>query len=86
MIFFEKISLLSLHCALWFFFFLPYVRTAEQVFLETIYTDIDVQNTWDRVSKLIDASMDKADSVDSNKADVTRMIFIQLKNEPVVGN
>lgn len=61
-------------------------RTAEQVFLETINTDIDVVNTWDRVTKLIDASMDA--STESNKADVTRMrkLFIQLKNEPIVGN
>jgi hypothetical protein len=58
-------------------------RTQEQVFLETIESDIDGVNTWERVTKLIDAAMDN--STESSKADITRMrkLFIQLKNEPI---
>ena len=59
-------------------------RTQEQVFLETIESDIDGVNTWERVTKLIDASME-AGTTDTSKADVTRMrkLFIQLKNDPL---
>ena len=58
-------------------------RTAEQVFLETIESDIDGVNTWDRVTKLIDASQESVAT--DEKADVSRMrkLFIQLKNEPI---
>jgi Clathrin light chain len=58
-------------------------RTEEQVLLEQLESEIDVGNTWDRVSKLIDSGADF--STESNKADVTRMrkLFIQLKNDPL---
>lgn len=58
-------------------------RTQEQVFLETVSSDLDGPNTWERVTKLIDANMDATS--ESGKADVTRMrkLFIQLKNEPL---
>jgi hypothetical protein len=56
-------------------------RSEEQVLLETIESEADA-GTWDRVTKLIDAS---AESVETGKSDVTRMrkLFIQLKNEPL---
>lgn len=58
-------------------------RTEEQVLLEQQESDLDAGNVWDRVTKLIEASVDQPD--DSNKADVSRMrkLFIQLKNEPL---
>ena len=58
-------------------------RTAEQVFLETIESDIDGVNTWDRVIKLIETSQD-AVAVDE-RVDISRMrkLFIHLKNEPI---
>jgi hypothetical protein len=58
-------------------------RTEEQVLLEQQESDLDAGNVWDRVTKLIEASVDQPD--DANKADVSRMrkLFIQLKNEPL---
>ena len=58
-------------------------RTAEQVFLETLESDIDGVNTWDRVTKLIEASQDSV--ANDEKTDTSRMrkLFIQLKNEPI---
>merc|ERR1719502_355478 len=58
-------------------------RTAEQVFLETLESDIDGVNTWDRVTKLVEASQDAV--ANDEKADTSRMrkLFIQLKNEPI---
>ena len=58
-------------------------RTAEQVFLETLESDIDGVNTWDRVTKLVEASQDVV--ANDEKADTSRMrkLFIQLKNEPI---
>jgi len=58
-------------------------RSEEQVLLEQLESEIDVGNTWDRVSKLIDAGADF--SAEAEKSDVSRMrkLFIQLKNEPL---
>jgi hypothetical protein len=58
-------------------------RTEEQVLLEQQESDLDAGNVWDRVTKLIEASVDQPD--DASKADVSRMrkLFIQLKNEPL---
>jgi hypothetical protein len=58
-------------------------RSEEQVFLETLEVDADGGNTWERVTKLIDANA--GDSGDSDKADTARMrkLFIQLKSEPL---
>mmetsp|Transcript_15697 Transcript_15697/g.16442 ORF Transcript_15697/g.16442 Transcript_15697/m.16442 type:complete len:155 (+) Transcript_15697:25-489(+) len=58
-------------------------RTEEQVLLEQHESDLDAGNVWDRVTKLIEASVDAPD--DPNKSDVSRMrkLFIQLKNEPL---
>jgi hypothetical protein len=49
--------------------------------LETLESDVDANNNWERVSKLIDA----VESADAAKADVARMrkLFIQLKAEPI---
>lgn len=57
-------------------------RSEEQIFLESLESEVDAANTWDRVGKLIDASNDT--TIPTN-ADVTRMrkLFIQLKNEPL---
>ena len=57
-------------------------RSEEQVLLETLESEVEAANTWDRVTKLIDAS---AEVGESDKADVARMrkLFIQLKNEPL---
>ena len=50
--------------------------------MESLESEVDAANTWDRVGKLIDASNDA--TIPTN-ADVTRMrkLFIQLKNEPL---
>ena len=58
-------------------------RSEEQVLLEQLESEIDIGNTWDRVSKLIDSGADY--SADSDRPDVSRMrkVFIQLKNEPL---
>ena len=58
-------------------------RTAEQVFLETIESDIDGVNTWDRVTKLIEASQDAVAT--DERVDISRMrkLFIQLKNQAI---
>lgn len=58
-------------------------RAEEQVLLEQHESDLDAANVWDRVSKLIEASVDAPD--DPSKSDVSRMrkLFIQLKNEPL---
>jgi hypothetical protein len=58
-------------------------RSEEQVLLEQQESDLDAGNVWDRVTKLIESSVDQPD--DPNKADVSRMrkLFIQLKNEPL---
>ena len=56
-------------------------RSEEQVLLETIESDADGANVWERVTKLIDQTAE----VEAGKADVVRMrkLFIQLKNEPL---
>jgi hypothetical protein len=58
-------------------------RTEEQVLLEQLESDLDAGNVWDRVTKLIETSVDTPD--DPSKSDVSRMrkLFIQLKNEPL---
>ena len=50
--------------------------------MESLESEVDAANTWDRVGKLIDASND---TTNATNADVTRMrkLFIQLKNEPL---
>ena len=50
--------------------------------MESLESEVDAANTWDRVGKLIDASND---TTIATNADVTRMrkLFIQLKNEPL---
>jgi len=57
-------------------------RQEEQVLLETLESEVDGANVWERVTKLIDANQDAA--VESKKADTGRMrkLFIQLKNGP----
>lgn len=58
-------------------------RSEEQVLLETLESEADGSNTWDRVTKLIDAN--QGDAAPADKADVGRMrkLFIQLKGEPL---
>jgi Clathrin light chain len=57
-------------------------RSEEQILLESLESEVDAANTWDRVAKLIDVTND---TTIPNNADVTRMrkLFIQLKNEPL---
>lgn len=57
-------------------------RSEEQVLVETLESEAEVLKTWDRVTKLIDASAEKTEDKGS---DVSRMrtLFIQLKNEPL---
>lgn len=57
-------------------------RSEEQVLLETLESEADAGSTWDRVTKMIDAT---AEGSESSKSDVVRMrkLFIQLKNEPL---
>ncbi len=58
-------------------------RNQEAGVIESLNVDVDAGNTWERVSKLIDAGSEPVN--DSKKADVSRMrkLFIQLKNEAV---
>lgn len=58
-------------------------RSEEQVFLESLESEADGSNTWERVTKLVDTKT--GESADTSKADVTRMkkIFIQLKSDPL---
>ena len=51
--------------------------------VETLESESEVLKTWERVTKLIDASTDVVDA--SKGTDVSRMrkLFIQLKNEPL---
>ena len=58
-------------------------RSEEQVLLETLESEADGTNTWERVTKLIDANT--GDSAETDKADTGRMrkLFIQLKSEPL---
>mmetsp|Transcript_24835 Transcript_24835/g.22550 ORF Transcript_24835/g.22550 Transcript_24835/m.22550 type:complete len:154 (+) Transcript_24835:40-501(+) len=56
-------------------------RSEEQVLLESIQSEEEVGNAWERVTKLIDISAE----ADTKKSDVSRMkkLLIQLKNEPI---
>eukprot|EP00603_Paraphysomonas_imperforata_P007828 CAMPEP_0114433732 /NCGR_PEP_ID=MMETSP0103-20121206/11856_1 /TAXON_ID=37642 ORGANISM="Paraphysomonas imperforata, Strain PA2" /NCGR_SAMPLE_ID=MMETSP0103 /ASSEMBLY_ACC=CAM_ASM_000201 /LENGTH=164 /DNA_ID=CAMNT_0001603515 /DNA_START=24 /DNA_END=518 /DNA_ORIENTATION=+ len=56
-------------------------RSEEQVYLEQQESELE-GNTWDRVTKLVDSSVEEGES---DKSDVSRMrkLFIQLKNEPL---
>ena len=49
--------------------------------METLESESDANNNWERVAKLIDVG----DAGDPTKADISRMhkLFIQLKNEPL---
>lgn len=63
-------------------------RQEEQVLLETLESEVDAPNTWDRVTKLIDTNQPEAPTekgAESTKVDTGRMkkLFIQLKNEPI---
>lgn len=55
-------------------------RQNEKVFTETIESELTLSNTWERVTKLVDLSLD----TDADKSDVARMrsIFIGMKNAP----
>tara|TARA_A100001035_G_scaffold236963_1_gene201053 strand:- start:52 stop:450 length:399 start_codon:yes stop_codon:yes gene_type:complete len=55
-------------------------RENEKVFKDTIESELTLSNTWERVTKLVDLSLD----TDTNKSDVARMrsIFIGMKNAP----
>jgi Tfp pilus assembly protein FimV len=57
-------------------------RSEEQVLLESLESEVEGGNAWERVTKLIDLS---ADALDKKSSDVSRMrkLFIQLKNEPL---
>jgi len=59
-------------------------RTEEQAKLEMLEADLEQDNSWVRVVKLVDLQQD---SVDGDK-DVSRMrdVFIHLKNEPEKAN
>ena len=59
-------------------------RTEEQVLLETIESEADGANTWERITKLVDAGAGDT-GAETGKADVGRMrkLFIQLKGEPL---
>jgi hypothetical protein len=52
------------------------------VLLETLESEVEMLKTWDRVAKLIDASVESADHKGSDVARM-RKLFIQLKNEPL---
>ena len=58
-------------------------RTEEQVLVETLASEADSPNVWERANKLIDATT--TDAAESGKADTGRMkkLFIQLKSEPL---
>eukprot|EP01036_Dinobryon_divergens_P039049 gene39049-51374_t len=58
-------------------------RSEEQVLLEALESEVEMLRTWDRVTKLIDSSVEATEVV--NGPDVSRMkkLFIQLKNEPL---
>lgn len=58
-------------------------RSEEQVLLESIESEVEASNSWDRVTKLVDLATEP--STDNKKADTTRMkkLLIQLKNEPL---
>jgi hypothetical protein len=58
-------------------------RSEEQVLLESLESEVEGGNAWERVTKLIDIS---AEAVEAKKSDVSRMrkLFIQLKNEPLL--
>jgi len=60
-------------------------RSEEQVLLESLESEVEGSNTWERVTKMVDLA---TESTDAKKSDNTRMkkLFIQLKNEPVKAN
>lgn len=55
-------------------------REDEQAKLEAIEADLENDNSWQRVSKMVDLTQDGAEDAESTKR--MRDIFIQLKNEP----
>jgi uncharacterized membrane protein YheB (UPF0754 family) len=57
-------------------------RVEEQILLETLESEADGGNSWERATKLIDISSGDAAS-NNGKADVSRMkkLFIQLKSD-----
>lgn len=57
-------------------------RQEQEVVIETLNSELDTNNVWDRVTKLVDINQE---SVSADKADTARMkkIFIQLKNDPL---
>jgi len=54
-------------------------REDEQAKLEAIEADLENDNSWQRVSKMVDLTQDGAEDAESTKR--MRDIFIQLKNE-----
>jgi hypothetical protein len=60
-------------------------RSEEQVLLESLESEVEGANPWDRVTKLVDLSMD---TTEGKKSDISRMkkLLIQLKNEPIKTN
>ena len=56
-------------------------RSEEQILLETLESEADGGNSWERATKLIDIS--SGDVANNGKADVSRMkkLFIQLKSD-----
>lgn len=56
-------------------------RSEEQILLETLESDADGGNTWERASKMIDIA--SGDAASNGRADVSRMkkLFIQLKSD-----
>ena len=59
-----------------------FARPAPQLLMEQIEADLEAENPWARVIKLVDLQAEHSDK----NLDVSRMrqLFIQLKNEPVV--
>ena len=53
-------------------------RSEEQVKLESLEADLDSDNPWERVVKLVDLQMDEEEEKGR-----MRSILIQMKNEPV---
>mmetsp|Transcript_6514 Transcript_6514/g.18690 ORF Transcript_6514/g.18690 Transcript_6514/m.18690 type:complete len:232 (-) Transcript_6514:1336-2031(-) len=55
-------------------------REDEQAKLEAIEADLENDNSWQRVSKMVDLTQDGAEDAENTQR--MRDIFIQLKNEP----
>jgi len=58
-------------------------RSEEQLLMEQIEADLEAENPWARIIKLVDLQTEHSES--SNDVSRMRQIFIQLKNEPPTG-